>query len=431
MVDALIIFAILIVLLFARLPVGFAMAGVGIAGFAYYVGWPGTFAMIGRIAFDTPQRAEFAVVPLFVLMGNFIARAGLADELYAAAYAWIGHRRGGLAMATIGSCGGFSAVCGSSVATAATMAKVAMPQMRRFKYADSLATGAIAAGGTLGILIPPSVILVIYGIMTSTDIGALFIAGIIPGILGIIGYNIAISIVTRLNPEIGPPGEAASWPDRIKALGQVWGVLLLFIIVIGGIYVGFFTPSEAAGIGACGAFFFALMRGTLTWKTFLHLLSDSVQTTAMLFFILIGALIFSNCINESGMPEALLEWVKSFNAHPLAVVFSIMLVYVVLGAVLDSMAMLLLTIPLFFDPVVNGLNLDPVWFGIIVVVVTEISLITPPVGMNIFVLNTVLPDVTTGTIFRGVTPFWMVDLVRLTILVLFPSITLFLSTLIG
>ena len=227
------------------------------------------------------------------------------------------------------------------------------------------------------------------------------------------------------------PGEIASWPDRIKALGQVWGVLLLFIIVIGGIYVGFFTPSEAAGIGACGAFFFALMRGTLTWKTFLHLLSDSVQTTAMLFFILIGALIFSNCINESGMPEALLEWVKSFNAHPLAVVFAIMLVYVVLGAVLDSMAMLLLTIPLFFDPVVNGLNLDPVWFGIIVVVVTEISLITPPVGMNIFVLNTVLPDVTTGTIFRGVTPFWMVDLVRLTILVLFPSITLFLSTLIG
>ena len=430
MTDALVIFAILIVLLFARLPVGFAMAGVGIAGFAYYVGWPGTFAMIGRIAFDTPQRAEFAVVPLFVLMGNFITRAGLADELYAAAYAWIGHRRGGLAMATIVSCGGFSAVCGSSVATAATMAKVAMPPMRRFKYEDSLATGAIAAGGTLGILIPPSVVLVIYGIMTSTDIGALFIAGIIPGILGIIGYNIAISIVTRLNPEIGPPGEIASWPDRIKALGQVWGVLVLFLLVIGGIYVGFFTPSEAAGIGACGAFVFALMRKTLTWKTFLNLLSDSVQTTAMLFFILIGALIFSNCINETGMPEALLEWVKSFNAHPLAVVFAIMLVYVALGAVLDSMAMLLLTIPLFFDPVVNGLSLDPVWFGIIVVVVTEISLITPPVGMNIFVLNTVLPDVTTGTIFRGVTPFWMADLVRLTILVLFPSITLFLYTLI-
>ena len=210
----------------------------------------------------------------------------------------------------------------------------------------------------------------------------------------------------------------------------MWGVLVLFLLVIGGIYVGFFTPSEAAGIGACGAFVFALMRRTLTWKTFLNLLSDSVQTTAMLFFILIGALIFSNCINESGMPEALLEWVKSFNAHPLAVVFAIMLVYVALGAVLDSMAMLLLTIPLFFDPVVNGLNLDPVWFGIIVVVVTEISLITPPVGMNIFVLNTVLPDVTTGTIFRGVTPFWMADLVRLTILVLFPSITLFLYTLI-
>ena len=426
MVDALIIFSILIVLLFIRLPVGFAMAGVGILGIAYYTSWPGAFAQIEGIVFRTPMRAEFAVVPLFVLMGNFITRAGLADELYAAAYAWIGHLRGGLAMATILSCGGVSAVCGSSVATAATMAKVAMPPMRKFKYEDSLATGAIAAGGTLGILIPPSVILVIYGIMTSTDIGALFIAGIIPGLLSIVGYVIAISIVTHFKPVIGPRGERASWGERFRALSQVWGVLVLFIVVIGGIYVGIFTPSEAGAIGACGAFFFALLRGTLTWRSFFGLLADSVQTTAMLFFILMGALIFSNCINETGMPEALLEWVKSFNAHPITVVFAIMLVYIGLGAVLDSMAMLLLTIPLFFAPVVNGLNLDPVWFGIIVVVVTEISLVTPPVGMNIFVLNTVLPEVKTGTIFRGVTPFWMTDIIRLVILVLFPFLTLVL-----
>ena len=431
MLDSLLIFAILLLLLFIRLPVGFAMAGVGTLGFLYYTNLQGTLAMIGQIAFYTPMSAEFAVIPLFVLMGNFIARAGLADELYAAAYAWIGHRRGGLAMATILSCGGFSAVCGSSVATAATMAKVAMPPMRKFNYQDSLATGAIAAGGTLGILIPPSVVLVIYGIMTSTDIGALFMAGVIPGIIGIIGYVIAIAIVTHFKKDIGPPGERVPLAERFRALTKVWGVILLFLIVIGGIYVGFFTPSEAAGIGACAAFFFALLRGTLTWRTFLDLLSDSIQTTAMLFFILMGALIFSNCINETGMPEALLEWVKGFDAHPIMVVFAIMLVYIALGAVLDSMAMLLLTIPLFFDPVVNGLNLDPVWFGIIVVVVTEISLITPPVGMNIFVLNTVLPDVSTGTIFKGVTPFWMIDIVRLIILVLFPSITLFLPRMMG
>ena len=431
MLDSLIIFAILLLLLFLRLPVGFSMASVGTLGFLYYTNWQGTLAMIGQIAFYTPMSAEFAVIPLFVLMGNFVARAGLADELYAAAYAWIGHKRGGLAMATIISCGGFSAVCGSSVATAATMAKVAMPPMRKFNYQDSLATGAIAAGGTLGILIPPSVVLVIYGIMTSTDIGELFMAGVIPGVLGIISYVIAIGILTHFKHNIGPPGEKLPWAEKFQALTKVWGVLLLFLIVIGGIYVGFFTPSEAAGRGACAAFFFALFRKTLKWKTFFDILSDSIQTTAMLFFILMGALIFSNCINETGMPEALLEWVKGFNAHPLAVIFAIMLVYILLGAVLDSMAMLLLTIPLFFDPVVNGLNLDPVWFGIIVVVVTEISLITPPVGMNIFVLNTVLPDVKTGTIFRGVTPFWMMDIVRLIILVLFPAITLFLPRMMG
>jgi len=430
MTAALISFAVLIALLFLRVPVAFSMASVGIIGFGQYVSWPGTFSMVGRLAYDTAQSSELSVIPLFVLMGSFITRAGLADELYTAAHAWIGHKRGGLAMATIISCGGFSAVCGSSVATAATMSKVAMPPMRRYKYADTLATGAIAAGGTLGILIPPSVIMVIYGIMTSTDIGALFIAGIIPGIIGIIGYNIAISIVTRINPELGPPGERTSWKERFYALSQVWGVLLLFLLVIGGIYIGLFTPTEAAGIGACGGFIFCLFRRALTWHTLFELLADAAQTTAMLFFILIGALIFSNLMNETGMPETLGTWVTSLDTHPLVVIFAIMLIYVGLGAVLDSIAMILLTVPLFF-PIILGLNLDPVWFGIIVVVVTEISLITPPVGMNIFVLNTMLPDVSTGTIFKGVTPFWMADLVRLALLVLFPSISLFLPSLMG
>ncbi|MGI9380204.1 MAG: TRAP transporter large permease [Methyloligellaceae bacterium] len=430
MTAALLYFLALIILLFVRVPVAFAMMVVGIIGFGQYVNWTGTLSMVGRVAYDTAQSSELSVIPLFVLMGSFITRAGLANELYSTANTWIGHRRGGLAMATILSCGGFAAVCGSSVATAATMAKVAMPPMRSFGYADSLATGAISAGGTLGILIPPSVILVIYGILTSTDIGALFIAGIIPGILGIVGYNIAISISTRINPEIGPRGVATTWPEKFRSLGQVWGVLLLFLLVIGGIYTGWFTPTEAAGVGACGAFFFALGRKRLTWRVLFEILADAAQTTAMLFFILIGALIFSNLMNETGMPETLGAWVTGIDAHPLVVVAAIMLIYVGLGAVLDSLAMILLTIPLFF-PIVTGLNLDPIWFGIIVVVVTEISLITPPVGMNIFVLNTVLPDVQTGTIFRGVTPFWMADLVRLALLVLFPPITLFLPSLMG
>jgi len=302
--------------------------------------------------------------------------------------------------------------------------------MRKFNYTDSLATGAIAAGGTLGILIPPSVVLIIYGIMTSTDIGVLFIAGIVPGLLGIIGYNTAIMVATWLKPEIGPPGEKADWSFRWKALSQVWAVLVLFLIVIGGIYTGLFTPTEAAGIGAAGGFFFAWARRRLTWKVLLELLSDAAQTTAMLFFILIGALIFSNLMNETGMPETLGEYVSGLDTHPLVIIFAIMLIYIALGAVLDSIAMILLTIPLFF-PIVTSLNLDPVWFGIIVVVVTEISLITPPVGMNIFVLNTVLPDVGTGTIFKGVTPFWMADMVRLTLLVLFPAITLWLPSWMG
>ncbi len=430
MTAAIVSFAILIALLFLRVPVGFAMAGVGIVGFAHFVGWSGTMIMAGRLAYDTSQSSELSVIPLFILMGNFITRAGLSQELYNAAYAWIGHKRGGLAMATIISCGGFAAVCGSSVATAATMAKVAMPPMRKFNYTDSLATGAIAAGGTLGILIPPSVVLIIYGIMTSTDIGVLFIAGIVPGLLGIIGYNTAIMVATWLKPEIGPPGEKADWSFRWKALSQVWAVLVLFLIVIGGIYTGLFTPTEAAGIGAAGGFFFAWARRRLTWKVLLELLSDAAQTTAMLFFILIGALIFSNLMNETGMPETLGEYVSGLDTHPLVIIFAIMLIYIALGAVLDSIAMILLTIPLFF-PIVTSLNLDPVWFGIIVVVVTEISLITPPVGMNIFVLNTVLPDVGTGTIFKGVTPFWMADMVRLTLLVLFPAITLWLPSWMG
>jgi len=369
-------------------------------------------------------------------MGNFVRQAGLSDELYTASYAFLGHHRGGLAMATVVACGGFSAVCGSSLATAATMSKVAMPPMRRFGYADSLAAGSIAAGGTLGILIPPSVILVIYGIMTESDIGQLFIAGILPGVLGILLYLVAVWATVTLNPAAGPPGERFEWPARWRALRDVWGVLVLFTLVIGGIYGGVFTPTEAGGIGASGAFLFALLRGRLGMRNLGMILIESVRTTAMIFTILIGALIFSNYINIAGMPTLLGEMVVSYGLPPLLVVLLIMMIYVVLGCVLESLSMILLTVPVFY-PVVLGLDfgtlLDPdmvlIWFGIVIVVVTEISLITPPVGLNVFVLNGMLPDVSLTTIFRGVTPFWLVDIVRLVLLIFFPTISLWLPSL--
>jgi len=438
MIESLIAFAILLALVALRVPIAFAMGLVGFAGFALTVGWSPSLAMAVNVTYETGLAYSLSVVPLFILMGNFVRQAGLSDELYAASYAFLGHRRGGLAMATIVACGGFSAVCGSSLATAATMSKVAMPPMRRFGYADSLAAGSIAAGGTLGILIPPSVILVLYGIMTESDIGRLFIAGILPGVLGIVLYIAAVAITVRLNPAAGPPGERIEWPARWRALAGVWGVLVLFTLVIGGIYGGVFTPTEAGGIGAFGGFLFALLRGRLGWRGLVQILIESARTTAMIFTILIGALIFSNYINVAGMPTALGELVTSYGLSPLLVVLLIMGIYVVLGCVLESLSMILLTVPVFY-PLVLGLDFGPlmdpdlvlIWFGIVIVVVTEISLITPPVGLNVFVLNGMLPDVRLVTIFKGVTPFWLVDIVRLALLVFIPAISLYLPGLMG
>jgi len=436
--ESLIGFGILLVLILVRIPIAFAMGLVGTIGFGLMVNWSAALAMVSTVTYETGLAYGLSVVPLFILMGNFVTRAGLSDELYAAANAFLGHRRGGLAMATVVACGGFGAVCGSSLATAATMARVAMPSMRRFGYTDSLAAGSIAAGGTLGILIPPSVILVIYGIMTESDIGQLFMAGILPGVLGVILYMAAVQVTIWLNPKSGPPGERLGWRDRMRALGGVWGVLLLFILVMGGIYGGIFTPTEAAGIGAAGAFFFALARGKLTLSVTYDILLQSVKTTTMIFSVLIGALMFSNFINIADMPGALTEWVHGANLSPYMVMMFIILVYVVLGCVLESMSMILLTVPVFY-PLILELNFGPsippemilIWFGIIVVVVTEISLITPPVGLNVFVLRGVLPDVSTGTIFKGVTPFWLADIVRLLLLIFLPAISLFLPGLMG
>jgi tripartite ATP-independent transporter DctM subunit len=425
--EALFGFAALLTLSFMRVPIAFSMMIVGFFGMAVVNGFEGALANVGQTAFDSAINYELSVVPLFVLMGNFVTRARLSEELYAASNAFLGHRKGGLAMATIVACGGFSAVCGSSLATAATMAKVAMPSMRRYGYDDGLAAGAIAAGGTLGILIPPSVLLVIYGILTQTNIGKLFAAGILPGIIGIIFYLLAVRVMITLKPELGPPGERSSWTVRWQTMRGVWGVVALFVFVMGGIYGGVFSPTEAAGIGAAGAFFFAVMRHTMTRHVFYEVLIESAATTAMLFTVLIGALLFANFINLSTFPDTLLSIAGSFKDQPDLVILAILVIYIFLGCVFESLSMILLTVPIFF-PLVQQLGYDPVWYGIVVVVITEISLITPPVGLNVFVLRGVLPDVRTTTIFRGVTAYWIADLFRLTVIVWFPALSLWLPS---
>ena len=430
-------FAALLVLVFLRLPIAFAMALVGAVGYAFLIDWPPAFSLVAQIARDTAESYALSVVPLFILMGNFVSRAGLSEQLYTASNAFLGHRRGGLAMATIVACGGFSAICGSSLATAATMAKVAMPSMRRFGYADSIATGSIAAGGTLGILIPPSVVLVIYGLITQSDVSKLFAAGILPGIVGILFYVGAVQFMIWLKPELGPPGERTAWPAPVAG------------------------PARRLGRGAAvrrrhrrhlcrrlhpdrggrhrrpfGALLFTLFKRVLDRGMLFRVLAETGVTTSMLFVVLIGALIFANFINETGMPNQLADFVRSLAIPPLYVIFGIMAIYILLGCVFESLSMLLLTVPVFVPLIVamaDGLGMTKVevliWFGIVVVVVTEISLITPPVGLNVYVLRGVLPDVSTGTIFAGVTPFWCADILRLTLIVLVPPLSLFVPSL--
>lgn len=428
MTVALIGFAVVLILAFMRMPLGVALGLVGLVGFSELSNYRAGMSSAARLVIDSGQSYGLSVVPLFILMGLMVEKGGMARELYRAAYAFLGHRRGGLAMSTIVACGMFSAISGSSLATAATMSKVSMPEMRRYKYHDSLATASIAAGGTLGILIPPSVILVIYGLITNASVGKLFIAGILPGMIGVLFYLGAVLFVVSRNPEAGPAGDRTTWGDRLIALRDVWATLGLFIFVIGGIYVGAFTPTEAAGMGAAGAIVIAAMRRALTWKVVLEVARETTLTTAKLFLVVFGAMIFSNFVNRAGLPDALLGIAQGFDFPPMGVIFVIILIYLILGCVFESLSMILLTVPIF-APLVQGLGFDLVWFGIIVVVATEISLITPPIGMNVFVLKGVLKDVSVKTIFQGVTPFWVADIFRIILLALVPGIALFLPSL--
>ena len=425
MIEAALGFLAVFVLAFMRVPLALAMSIVGLAGLGLMRGWTPAFASTSQVIFETGFQYVLSVIPLFVLMGNFVARAGMARELYAAANAFVGHRRGGLAMASIIASGGFGSICGSSIATAATMTRVAYPEMKRHGYKDTLATGAIASGGTLGILIPPSTILVIYGIITETDIGKLFIAGILPGLVAIVCLCLAVVYITWRDPLAGPPAERFNWAQRLAAVRGIWGVAVLFALVIGGIYGGVFTATEGAGVGAAGAFFFALLRGALTPRILLDILVESTRTTAMLFTILIGAMVFTSFINFTSMPGDLRDFLLQFSPHPIMVVVVMMTIYIALGLVMEELSMVLLTIPVFF-PVITGLGFDPVWFGILIVTIVEIGMISPPVGMNLFVMNSLLPLVKLKHIFQGVWPFVMADIVRLGILIAFPAISLWL-----
>ncbi|EPF9309008.1 TRAP transporter large permease [Vibrio vulnificus] len=427
MIESIVGFSVLIALILLRLPLAFAMGVIGFIGFWYIndYNWTAAMSMAARRIIDTGQDYGLSVIPLFILMGNFVTKAGISNELYKACNAFVGHRRGGLSMSTILACGGFSAICGSSLATSATMSKVAMPPMRKYGYSDGLASASIAAGGTLGILIPPSVMLVIYGLLTETSIRELFAAGFLPGLLGIVLYILAVQWVVSRKPESAPPGERVSWKGRLIALKGIFSTLLLFVIVMGGIYIGAFTPTEAAGIGACGAFALAGVRGKLNYTVLREILIDTAKTSASLFAVVISALILSNFVNRAGLPTALVELIQTANVTPMMALGLILVIYIILGCVFESMSMMLLTVPIFY-PVIVELGFDPIWFGIIVVVVTEISLITPPVGLNVFVLSGLIKDINTATIFRGVLPFWVADMVRLALIVLVPAIALYL-----
>jgi tripartite ATP-independent transporter DctM subunit len=430
MIEGLVGLLLMMAIAFVRVPIALAMGIVGIVGYAYMRDWNWTvaFAIAQTKVYETGRNYTLSVVPLFILMGNFVTRAGMSQELFHAAYAWIGHLRGGLAMATIWASAGFGGICGSSIATAATMAKVAYPSMKRFGYSDRLAAGAIASGGTLGIMIPPSTIMVLYGVFTETNIGKLFAAGVVPGILGALLLCGGVLYTTWRDPASGPPGPRTGWGERLRAVGDVWGVAVLFLFVMGGIYGGLFTATEGAGMGAFGALVFALARRALTLRTFYAALVESARTTAMLFMILIGALMFAEFINITTMPADLKALVTEWNLSPSMVVAAICAIYVVLGTAMEELSMVLLTIPVFF-PVVVGLGFDPVWFGVLIVTIVEIGLISPPVGMNLFVLKTLLHGVATGTVFRGVMPFMIADVVRLALLIAFPILALWLPSL--
>jgi C4-dicarboxylate transporter DctM subunit len=415
------------ILLAFRMYIGMAMALVGFIGLCALVGVDAGISILGITPLAEGSSYTLSVIPLFVLMGQFAFISGISADIYKTVYAWMGHLKGGLAMATVMACAGFAAVCGSSLATGATMGMVAIPEMDKYKYDPRLSTGCVAAGGTLGILIPPSIGFIIYGILTEESIGKLFMAGLLPGVLLAALFIGAIFIQCRLNPQMGPEGECSSWRQRLRSLAGTWGMLFLFLVVMGGIYLGVFTPTEAAGVGAFGAFFIALVKRKLTFTTLIQCLRQTGNTTAMIFLIIIGANIFSTFLGLAQIPMGLADFISGLALPRFVILAGILLVYILLGCVMDCYAIMILTVPIIF-PLIQAMQFDPIWFGVLMVIVLEVGLITPPVGLNVFVLKAAAPEVPLAVIFRGILPFLAAAVVAIVLLTMFPQIALLLPS---
>jgi tripartite ATP-independent transporter DctM subunit len=423
-------FPVLLVMIFLRIPIGLAMLMVGFFGTWLVTGtWVPILAQMKSLTYDTFSNYSLSIVPLFLLMGQFATRGGMSQALFKAAETWLGHRKGGVAMAAVGACAGFGAICGSSLATAATMGQVALPELRRYGYSGALATGCLAAGGTLGILIPPSVVLVIYAILAEQNIIKLFIAAMVPGVLAALGYMLTIAVYVRLKPGSAGLRERAGYPERFTALIAVWPVLVIFLLVIGGIYAGWFTPTEGAAVGAAGTGLVALVNGGLSWRGLGEAITGTAVSTGMIFFIVLGAAVYNGFLAFSQLPQEAANTVATLGVSPWLVLLAILACYLVFGCVMDSLSMILLTIPIFF-PIVSVLDFGlpaeemALWFGVLVLIVVEVGLITPPVGMNLFVINSLAPDVPLSRTYGGALPFVLSDLIRVAILVAFPAITL-------
>jgi len=420
--------AVLIIVLFSRMPVGFVMALLGVVGFSYTVTWEGGLRMLAKDFFAVFGSYSLTVVPLFILMGQVSFHAGISRRLFDAAYKFVGHLPGGLAMATVAACAGFAAICGSTNAAAATMATVALPEMRRYKYSMVLGTGTVAAGGSLGILIPPSVIFIVYGILTEQSIGRLFIAGVVPGILLSLLFVLAIYIWVKLRPEVAPQGPQMTFREKMASLKGVIETLILFALVMGGLFVGFFTPTEAGAIGAGGAIILGFITRRLSWKKLIQALTESTRISCMVMVIVAGATMFGHFLAITRIPYALATWVSELPLPHFAIMAFIIFLYLVGGCFIDALALILLTIPIFF-PVVTNMGYDPIWFGVIIVLITQMGVITPPVGVNVYVVSGIVQEVPLEAIFKGAIPFLIAIILCSLILIPFPQIALFLPNL--
>ncbi|HLP67652.1 MAG TPA: TRAP transporter large permease [Rhizobium sp.] len=425
-------FPVLILLIFMRVPIAAAMLGTGVVGTYIVLGkWTPILSQMKAISWATNANYSLSIIPLFLLMGQFAARGGMSQALFNAAAAFLGHRKGGVAMAAIGACAGFGSICGSSLATAATMAQVALPELKRNGYSGGLASATLAAGGTLGILIPPSVVLVIYAILAEQNIAKLFLAAFVPGLLAAFSYLVVIAIYVRVKPESAGHAARVPWAERVPALIAVWPVAAIFFLVVGGIYLGWFTPTQAAAIGAGGAGLVAWAKGGLDRRSLLGCFKDTAVSTGMIFFIVLGASVFNSFLAFSRLPQVGAEWVTAQGFAPMTVLVIILALYIIFGCIMDSLSMIVLTVPIFF-PIVTAMDfgLSPehfaIWFGILVLMVAEIGMITPPVGLNLFIISGMARDVEIRETYRGIVPFVTADLLRIVVLTAFPIISIFL-----